>query len=151
LVTGWAAATLRHRDTGWAEPLILHPERPIWDLPDAEAAASLLFSVLPPERAEAVALAVIRPLRSLNEGQTLNLVSGLMHPWSAELTREVLRRATSDKSYTVLMIREYLFGWVLRMHVGAALAVADAEPNELTPFQTDLLHHRHAMLEALKR
>jgi hypothetical protein len=149
LINGWATATLRHRDAEWAEPLVPRPELTRWHLADFDGTS--LLEVLPPERAEAVVLATIRPLRTLETGDVLHLVSGVMHPWSAEYTREVLRRATSAKPYTVQMIREFISAWLPRMHLGAALSEAAAHPELLSTGQTAMLHHRHAMLEALKR
>ncbi|MFL5384567.1 MAG: DUF5691 domain-containing protein [Longimicrobiaceae bacterium] len=152
LVLGWAAAAVRHRDAGWAHPLVLKPEHAHWSLPGASTSSDALFAVLPPERAEAVLLEVLGPIRALGDSPgTLTQLTGLRHRWSAELTRAVVRRAVARDASGEYYLRQALTTVARHMDAAAALdELARANPSS-TPAWVDLLHHRHAMLEALKR
>jgi len=152
LVPGWAAATVRHRDAEWAQPLVLRPERAHWTVPGADTSSDALFSVLPPERAEAVMLEMLGPLKALGDSNsTLALLAGLRHRWSAELTRAVVRRATARDLSGEYYLRQALTAVARHMDPAAALDELARTRSASTPAWVDLLHHRHAMLEALKR
>ncbi|HET7460014.1 MAG TPA: DUF5691 domain-containing protein [Longimicrobium sp.] len=152
VVMGWTAAAVRHRDAEWAQPLALKPEHPHWTLPGADTSRDALFAVLPPGRTEAVVLEMLGPIRVLGDSSsTLTLLAGLRHRWSAELTRAVVRRATAREPSGDYYLRMAMTIAAPRMDAAAALdELAHARPAS-TPAWVDLLHHRHAMLEALKR
>ncbi|HET7230379.1 MAG TPA: DUF5691 domain-containing protein [Longimicrobium sp.] len=150
VVNGWAAATLRHLDAEWAQPLIARPEHSRWQIGGVDTSPRALLAVAPPAAAEAAMLAMIEPMRTMGEFAA-HLVSGLEHPWSAELTHAVLRRSAGKDPAHGYMIRQSLSQVVPRMHPAAALAEIDAAPDAIPRAWVDLLHHRHAMLEALKR
>lgn len=153
LLSAWAAAAERHRDAAWAEALI-----PAWERWTGAAGAVLrvsvpaLVSVLPPERAEAVALRLLEPRKELTASDAAaQVLPGVPAPWSAELTRALLRRIPRAEGGLPWMLQALLQELATRMDPAAALdelAAADKAPRGKW---TDLLNHRHAMLEALKR
>lgn len=81
LIEGWRAAALAHRDADWAEALLRH-----------DAGAAELLGALPAERQEALLLDILRgDCTPLHKHPVLELLRKTAHPWSAELTRAVLR------------------------------------------------------------
>jgi hypothetical protein len=147
LVPAWSAAAVRHADAAWAEALLASPAQPS-ALPGVDASAGAQLDLLPAERAEAVALA---SLGHRGVAPALALLGGIRRPWSAELTRAVLGRIGTLSTGGDWALRTQLASLAPRMHPAAALKEIAARPQEFTGAWADLIHHRHAMLEALKR
>jgi hypothetical protein len=80
---GWAAATLAHPDTGWAEALLaVVPRR------------SDLLLLLSPEHREAIVLQTLQGTRGPLPGNhpAIDLWPACQHPWSAQMTRACLEK-----------------------------------------------------------
>lgn len=83
LLEGWALATRRHCDSGWAEALL-----PLY--PDHDTLTAALADVLPPARFEAYLLALLRDSSSGGRAAALVLLSRVQRPWGVEPGRAVL-------------------------------------------------------------
>jgi len=152
LAGGWRLAAVRHGDAGWARALLAERTRPAASIPGFPVSPQALLRVLPPDDAEAWLLAVIEPVKSLADAPAaLGLAAALHHPWSAALTQAVVRRAASANPRAEWAVGNLLGSVAPRLDPAAALREVAAFPTPPIGAWVDLLHHRHAMLEALKR
>jgi hypothetical protein len=148
LVPAWRAAAVRHADAAWAEALVASPLRRPWTLPGVDSSAGALLDILPADRAEAVALAAVA---DRDAAEASALLSSIRRQWSPELTRAVLDRIGILSFGGDHALRPLLASLAPRMHPAAVLDAVAVRPQAFTGAWADLLHHRHAMLEALKR
>jgi hypothetical protein len=148
LIPAWSAAAVRHADAAWAQALLAGPPREPWTVPGVDNSAGGLLDLLPADRAEAVALAAVA---GRDVAAAVGLLGSVRRPWSAELTRAVLGRIAPLNPGGDWAMRQLLASLAPRMHPAAALDAVAAHPQAFTGAWVALLHHRHAMLEALKR
>ena len=148
LVPAWSAAAVRHADAAWAEALVASPAREAWTLPGLDGSAGALLDLLPADHAETVAFAAVA---KRGPAEASALLGSIRRPWSAELTRAVLDRLGIVNHGGDWAMRTLLGTLAPRMHPAAVLEAFAARPQAFTGAWADLLQHRHAMLEALKR
>lgn len=148
LLRAWSTAAARTKDAEWAEALLA-----VWAGGERAVEPGPLAAALPPERLEVVVTGLVDAadgdVSAAEPG--LALAAEASHAWSAALTRTVMRRLAHLPATTDYAVRALLAHLALRMHPATAVDEAAALGQSARGAWVDLLHHRHAMLEALER
>ena len=148
LIRAWSIGAARTNDADWAEALLA-----AWAAGEHGVEPGPLASALPPERLERVVSELIEAADGeVTAGEPgLLLAAEARHAWSPALTHSVMRRLVQLPPTTDYALRALLANVARRMHAATAVASVDGLGERARGAWVDLLHHRHAMLEALEK